>query len=260
MRPFLKQEIILYPGCLSSQEFPEYESSANQVLTAMGFAVIEHPLPLCCGSTVFESVDDDYKVLPAAILAAASGVPIVTLCGSCTQTLTRAIRDFVAYGFSPKISARLADAGLNMPVNPEVIHIAIFIHENLDKLEGLKKRTLNGQAAVIVPCQIARPTKLWRSGFHDVKQKVEQAVRWTGLDVIDYEQSLDCCGATLALIDAKAAKKAAKSKFGGLPEHAMIVDACANCRTAYLRAHECTRESKAYFLTELILEAIGKNA
>lgn len=237
------------------QRFPQYESSANKVLKALGYDVLSHQMPLCCGSTVFESVNDDYDIAPAVVLASAIGLPIVTLCGSCTQTLTRAMQRIEHSGLPGEVANRLQQAGMEYVRPVSVMHIVDVLWNSLDEIKNIIVSTRPETGVIVRPCQIFRPASVFRDSPLPVKDKMSQIVGLVGIEVVDYQGVDYCCGSTLAMVDIKAAKKAAIDKFSSIPPEAIVIDACANCRASYLRAR-LSDGSQAKFITEIISERL----
>ena len=91
----MELELAFYPGCLVLQRMPEYELATRAVLRALGIELAIVQQAACCGSPVVESFSADWVHLAAYNLALVERMghdTVVTVCGGCTNTLTRAAR------------------------------------------------------------------------------------------------------------------------------------------------------------------------
>ena len=83
-----------YQGCLIPYRIPYYETSARKILTEIGIELVDLDFG-CCGSQILESRNHGLWLAVAArniALAEKHDLDILTLCGSCTSTLSRVKR------------------------------------------------------------------------------------------------------------------------------------------------------------------------
>lgn len=250
----IQDNIVVYPGCLAAVRFPEYEASAYRVLAALGYHVSPHKLQLCCGSTVVDSIFGNTP-LPAIILSAAEGLEIITLCGSCTNVLTRAAQ--VQSFYDPEISASLGALGLSeLLTRPSVHHVHEAIWQRRELISNLIRQPLSETAVLSIPCQIGAPAGLYHDAGLSPAEKMTSILAMLGLNVAGVAAGA-CCGSSLAMTDRRAADEIANARFSSIAPGSLVVDTCANCRSAAIRIKAERYGLKFAFLTEIILEAIS---
>ena len=102
--------LSFYPGCLVLQRMPEYEAATRAVLQALGIELEIVQRAACCGSPVVESFTADWVYLAAynlALVERMGHTTVVTVCGGCTSTLTRAARALQAPDVRAEANRRL---------------------------------------------------------------------------------------------------------------------------------------------------------
>ena len=224
--------LALYPGCLILQRMPEYELSARAVLRALGIEVEIVQQAICCGAPIAESFTADWVFLSAYNLARVKAMQrdtVVTLCGSCTNALTRARLALREGGVREEATRRLAPLGLDVSSDIEVRHLVRLLNEREGELRARMVRPVGIRAAITNPCQVFRPGDAM--GFDDPMepQSMRRLIALTGAEIVPYGGEDECCGATLFIADPRLSLAAGRRKLAATHEAEVLVHSCGNC-------------------------------
>ena len=210
---------------------PQYEKATIRVLRELDIRLENIPGAACCGAPL-ESFTDRWRYLAIYDLALAEqmGRDVVTLCGNCANTLSRAKADMVDPGLRAQVNQALERLGLRFSGVAEVKHLIRLLSEHLDELREKVTRQLPLRVAVTHPCQAIRPSEVM--GFDDPLQPeaMRRIVELTGAEIVDYEAEHDCCGSTLYLVDERLGLEAGRRKLSSAGGADVLVDACGNCQ------------------------------
>ena len=221
-----------YPGCLVFQRMPEYEMSARAILRVLDIELEIIQGAVCCGAPIMESFTSDWVYLSIYNLARAAEMghdTVVTLCGSCTNALTRANIALADNAIRLEAQQRLEPLGLPLPGDIKVTHLVKILSEHLPVLRAHMIRPLQLRVALTNPCQVFRPSEVMQ--FDDPMNPVitRQLVELTGASIFDYDGENECCGATLYLADGKLSLAAGRRKLDATAAADALVHACGNC-------------------------------
>ena len=225
------QTLAVFPGCLVLQRMPQYEKATRRVLEEIDIHLENIAYAACCGAPL-ESFSDRWLYLAAYNLALAErmGRDVVTLCGNCANTLSRARASMDEPTLRAQVNETLQRLGLRFTGEARVQHLLRLLSEHLDELREKMTRQLSLRVAVTHPCQAIRPSELM--GFDDPLQP--EAMRLigelTGAEVVDYEAEHECCGSTLYLANEKLGLEAGRRKLASAAGADVLVDACGNCQ------------------------------
>lgn len=257
----------LFPGCLVLQRMLQYEKASVRVLKELDIRLENIPRAACCGAPL-ESFTDRWLHLAAYNLALAEqkGRDLLTLCGNCTNALSRANTALRDPNLRLQVNEKLEMLGLHFCGVVSVKHLVRLLSEHLDELAPKIKRQLPLKVAVTHPCQALRPGAVM--GFDDPvqPQAMRRLVELTGAQVVDYEAETECCGSTLFLADQELGLKAGRRKLDSAAEADVLVDACGNCqmlleRFQGLLVQDERRKRKAVLtLPQLLGLALGAGA
>ena len=263
-----------YPGCLVLQRLPEYEASTRAVLRALGVELEMVQQAACCGAPVVESFTTDWVHLAAYNLALVERMghnTVVTVCGGCTNTLTRAARALQDPEVHAEANRRLEMAGLSVTGQVEVKHLLRLLVEREEEIRARIVRPLSLRVALTNPCQVFRPSevmgfdKAQPRGFDDPMepQSLRRLVELTGAEVVEYGGEDECCGATLYLADPDLALAAGRRKLEATQEADLLLHGCGNCQLLLRRFQrliirdERNLRKQALFLPQLVGLAMG---
>ena len=212
---------------------PEYEASTHAVLRALGIELEIVQQAACCGSPVVESFTADWLYLAAYNLALVEHMEhetVVTVCGGCTNTLTRAARALQDPDVRAEANRRLEPLGLSVTGQVEVKHLVRLLAEREEEVRARIVRPLSIRMALTNPCQVFRPGDVM--GFDDPMepQSLRRLVELTGAEVVEYGGEDECCGATLYLADPDLSLAAGRRKLEATREADFLLHACGNCQ------------------------------
>jgi len=221
---------------------------------------------VCCGAPIAESFTADWIYLSIYNLARVADMgydTVVTLCGSCTNALTRAGLALADDSVRKEAQRRLAPMGLRVPGHIEVKHLIKILTEHEGELRSRITHPLRLQIALTNPCQVFRPGDIM--AFDDPMNPVStrRLVELTGANVLDYGGENECCGATVYLADGKISLAAGRRKLEATVGADALVHACGNCHLLLRHFQRAINEGKkeerqeALFLPQLIGLAMG---
>jgi heterodisulfide reductase subunit B len=210
---------------------PQYELATKRVLERIDVQVETIDYAACCGAPL-ESFTDRWLHLAAYNLALAErmGRDVVTLCGNCANTLSRAKASMEDPDLRAEVNETLERLGLSFRGVAKVSHLLRLLSEHPEELRERMTRRLSLRVAVTQPCQAIRPREVM--GFDDPLQveAMRLLVEATGAEVLRYQAEDDCCGATLYLADQELGLEAGRSKLASASAADVLVGACGNCQ------------------------------
>jgi heterodisulfide reductase subunit B len=245
---------------------PEYEASTRAVLRALGIELEIVQQAACCGSPIVESFTPDWVYLAAYNLALVERMGhdvVVTVCGGCTNTLTRAARALQDQEVRAEANRRLEPLELTVAGPVQVRHIVRLLAEREEELRARVVRPLAVRVAITNPCQAFRPGDVM--GFDDPMepQSLRRLVELTGAEVVDYGGEDECCGATLYLANRQLSLAAGRRKLEAVREADLLLHSCGNCQLLLRRFQrlivrdEPDLRKPALFLPQLLGLALG---
>ena len=211
--------------------FQEYELATRKVLEQLGYEIVELEEFCCCGASLLPGVTDNWMNLAAYTLALAEkvGTNIVTLCGNCTNNFKRVNSYFEGNRkVRDEINATLGRLGLVYGGRVKINHIIEVLYGKREQVAGLVKRRIDAKVAVSHPCQVLRPKGI--TGIEDPNafRRILEVLR---LDIIDYPEEHECCGATALLFNEEMGIRQGRSKLESCKAHEanLVAAACGNC-------------------------------
>lgn len=259
-------KLAFYPGCLVLQRMPEYEAAARAVLKVLDVELEIVQQAACCGAPIAESFTADWLYLAAYNLALIEDMghdTVVTLCGSCTNALTRAARGLRDPGTHAEANRRLGPLGLSVTGQVKVRHLVGVLAEQEEDLRAHVVCPLSVHVALTNPCQVFRPGDVMAFDDPLAPQALRRLVELTGAQVVEYGGEDECCGATLYLANRQLSLAAGRRKLEATREADLLVHGCGNCQLllrnfqrAILRDAPGVRQP-ALFLPQLLGLALG---
>jgi succinate dehydrogenase / fumarate reductase cytochrome b subunit len=203
-----------YPGCSARSTCAELNEATHRVATRLGLALTQLESATCTGARELRAIDPiGFFTLNVRILALAEreGLPLMTICNTCTLNLLDAHAAFVDDPeLAQKVNGALADEGLRYSGRTRISHFLWVLYEDIgvERLRDLVVRPLNGlSVAAFYGCHITRPPQ--RYGFVDSRNNValERLAELLGCRPIDYSGRTECCGFHTAAHDERVAIK-----------------------------------------------------
>ncbi|MFH2046424.1 MAG: CoB--CoM heterodisulfide reductase iron-sulfur subunit B family protein [Pseudomonadota bacterium] len=222
-----------FRGCIIPYRLSYYEISARKVLTKLGIELVDLDFG-CCGSQMLESRNEDLWLAVAArnlAIAERENVDILTLCGSCTNTLSRA-KNLMESDMdkAQHVKQILKKIGIEFNNKTRVIHILKLLAEEIGigKVKKHIKNNLDLKVAMQHPCQIYRPAEIMNFG----KDAVNDFASCFISEIFDVNA---CCGETLIATNQDACINILKQNLETCfaKDVSMILTACGNCQMTY---------------------------
>jgi succinate dehydrogenase / fumarate reductase cytochrome b subunit len=229
-----------YPGCSARSTCAELNEATHKVAAKLGLALTQLDSATCTGARELRAIDPvGFHALNVRILALAEreGLPLMTVCNTCTLNLLDAHAAFVAEPeLATEVNARLAEEGLHYSGRTRISHFLWVLYEDIG-IERLRRLVINPLTGLTVAafygCHITRPPA--RYGFVDSRNNValERLAEILGCRPIDYSGRTECCGFHTAAHDERVAIKLTGQHIKSAKRNgaSTIVTPCPLCHT-----------------------------
>ena len=229
-----------YPGCSARSTCAELNEATHLVAARLGLTLTQLESATCTGARELRAIDPvGFHTLNTRILALAEreGLPLMTVCNTCTLNLLDAHAAFVDDpALAAEVNARLAGEGLRYSGRTRISHFLWVLYEDIgiERLRAMVMRPLDGlTVAAFYGCHITRPPL--RYGFIDSRNNValERLAEVLGCRPIDYSGRTECCGFHTAAHDERVAIKLTGSHIQSAKRNgaATMVTPCPLCHT-----------------------------
>jgi succinate dehydrogenase / fumarate reductase cytochrome b subunit len=197
-----------YPGCVAQESGKELDNSTRFIAKKLGINLIDMPEASCCGGGVVDGFDHNLKLYingRTLALAEKLGYDILTVCNTCTLTLSEVNEELINNPESlEKTNAYLSKIGLKYSGTVKVKHLLYIIRDEigLDKLKQAVTYTLDGvKVAPFYGCHILRPSSVVK--FDDVENPsgFEELIKALGAEPVSYVRRTKCCGFQTILVN-----------------------------------------------------------
>lgn len=229
-----------YPGCSARSTCAELNVATHRVAAKLGLELVQLESATCTGARELRAIDPAaFYALNVRILALAEreGLPLMTICNTCTLNVLDAHAAFVTDSdLAESVNARLAEEGLHYSGRTKISHFLWVLHEDVGeaRLRHLVTNPLTGlSVAAFYGCHITRPPG--RYGFVDSRNNtaLERIAQILGCLPIEYSGRTECCGFHTAAADDRVAIKLTgqhilAAKTGGAQT---MVTPCPLCHT-----------------------------
>jgi succinate dehydrogenase / fumarate reductase cytochrome b subunit len=203
-----------YPGCSARSTCAELNDATHRVARKLGVELVQLDSATCTGARELRAIDPlGFHTLNVRILALAEqqGLPLLTICNTCTLNVLDAHAAFVQEPeLARDVNARLTAEGLHYSGRTRISHFLWMLYENIgeDELRKHVVRPLTGlTVAAFYGCHITRPPG--RYGFVDSRNNIalEKLAVLLGCEPIDYSGRIECCGFHTAAHDERISIK-----------------------------------------------------
>lgn len=263
-------KVLYYPGCTIKRNAPEYERCSLGILKELNVEVIELEKWYCCGATFSLVTDDLMKHLGAIrtlVKAQSIGgevgcMTLMTLCPMCYNVLRR-VNDLVT-----KNPDKLDTISKFMDEEPryrggiEVVHFTQVLSKYRDKLANSIRRVLKKMKVVpYYGCTLVRPKDIAIDNPEDPRI-IDELLKITGVEVVDYPFKTECCGSYITLISRdlvleKSRELLHEAKVRGAD---VIVTTCPLCHynlKSTIQQLKKVPEVKVMYLSEVLAFSLG---
>src|SRR5436305_14643390 len=125
-----------YPGCSARSTCAELNEATHLVAAKLGLELLQLESATCTGARELRAIDPvGFYTLNVRILALAEshGLPLMTICNTCTLNVLDAHAAFVNDPeLAESIYARLDDEGLHYSGRSSIRHFLWFLHVYVD--------------------------------------------------------------------------------------------------------------------------------
>jgi succinate dehydrogenase / fumarate reductase, cytochrome b subunit len=229
-----------YPGCSARSTCAELNEAMHLVAVRLRLALTQLEAATCTGARELRAIDPaGFMTLNVRILALAerAGLPLMTVCNTCTLNLLDAHAAFLDDpSLAGEINRRLAEEGLHYSGRTRISHFLWVLYEDIgiERLRAMVQRPLTGlSVAAFYGCHITRPPM--RYGFVDSRNNaaLEKLAEILGCQPIDYSGRTECCGFHTAAHDERVAIKLTGQhiKSAKLNGAGAMVTPCPLCHT-----------------------------
>lgn len=192
-------QYALFLGCKIPHFVPHYEKATRRVLDALDVKLVE-PEFNCCGYPMRHLYFDSYLLANARNMAIAEslGLDILTPCKCCFGSFKRVrhlLKEFPA--LKEKVDAGLAEEGLSYTGKNEVKHLLTVLRHDvgLDAIAAKVATPYDGlKVAPMYGCHAIRPSKMTQFDDPAAPSLIDELVKATGADTVDWDGKLGCCG------------------------------------------------------------------
>lgn len=233
-------KLAYYPGCSARSTCAELNVATHRVAARLGLELLQLESATCTGARELRAIDPvGFYTLNVRILALAEshGLPLMTICNTCTLNVLDAHAAFVSdRDLATAVNAKLAEEGLHYSGRTRISHFLWVLYENIgeERLRDMVVRPLTGlTVGAFYGCHITRPPS--RYGFVDSRNNMalEKLAEILGCQPIDYAGRNECCGFHTAAHDERVAIKLTgqhilAAKSGGAQA---MVTPCPLCHT-----------------------------
>jgi|YNPNPStandDraft_1061719.scaffolds.fasta_scaffold02189_3 heterodisulfide reductase subunit B len=210
----------LFLGCTIPARARNYEQSVRAVAARLGITLVEVPEFACCGFPIAAADHRVSEALAARNLSIAEerGLPICSLCSSCTSSLTEVSRHLEEDPAElEEINKRLARIGRRYRGPVRVRHFVRILWEEvgLDRIREAVTRPLTGlRLAAHYGCHFIKPSWVYE-GFDSVEdpRTLDDLIRASGATAVDYTRKKQCCGGSVLVADERTAMEIARDKL-----------------------------------------------
>jgi heterodisulfide reductase subunit B len=196
--------VAYYPGCSLHSTATEFNESTRAVCAALDLKLIEPQGWVCCGSSAAHRADPDEALrLPLENLAIVeqSGFDEVTMpCAACFNRHKAAQHEIRHDGQRKSEIDQAIGYEYRDTVKVTTLIEAILKHVGTEKISEKVKHPLKGLRVVCYyGCLLTRPPQVTEARHPENPTDMDQLLRATGAEVIDWSYKTQCCGAAHSL-------------------------------------------------------------
>lgn len=202
-----------FPGCVAHDRCPELDEATREVAQDLGIGLVDIPGVSCCDTQTAPESDAALAVNARNLaIAHATGLELLTVCGTCQWHLARAAKALENPSTRERVNALVErDGGPKYPGGQRVKHLLeVLLHDiGEERLAAHVRRPL-GDVAVgaFYGCHLLQAPGTEAFDTPGDPTSIERLVRILGGDPVRYEGRTACCG-----FDAPATSRALVSRF-----------------------------------------------
>ncbi len=199
----MAQKFAFFLGCITPNRYPQLEKATRFVMDKLGVELHDMERAACCPAPgVFKSFDKvDWMVAGARNICIAEkmGMDILTICNGCFGTLQDINKHLKSdEAMREKVNAKLKLIGdYEFKGTISVKHVADFLASDIGpyKIGDYLVRKVHAKVAIHYGCHFLKPTGIREIDSSENPVLLEEFVEALGLESVDFENKLTCCGA-----------------------------------------------------------------
>jgi succinate dehydrogenase / fumarate reductase cytochrome b subunit len=230
-------KVAYYPGCVAKGGAPELYRSVKLILEPLGIEPTELFDAACTGAGV---LTERNPLLADALngrtfaMAEKKGMPIMTICSTCTGTMLACNARLQDEAYRTKVNTLLAPEKYEYRGTTTIKHLLWILVEEvgLERVRALVTRTLGGlRVAPFYGCYLVRPSALVSDGHPDRDTYLEQVVAALGGEPVEYEGARKCCGFPIITMNRENGLKMTGRNIADAKDHGAdaMVTPCPLC-------------------------------
>ena len=236
-------EYTLFLGCTVPVRALNYEISARKVAEKLGLHLSDVPDFSCCGYPIKSVHHYAYLLMAARNLALAEkkGLPLCTLCSACCGSLTEANHEIQEdEKLRKQINEDLFEwVGLRYGGGIRITHFIRVLDQEVGRKRISEQVRADLSSLRVAPhygCHYTKPSTIYNKIENPEDPKsLDELIKATGAQSVQYEDKLQCCGGGVLAIDEQVALAMAHGKLDHLRAQqadAMIL-ICPFCNIMY---------------------------
>jgi len=250
-----------YLGCLIPAREFSYEVSVRKVLPALGVELVDMEGTNCCAPFSIQSLDHaSWMALAARNLCIAEemGLDILTLCNDCYESLLMANTILKENpDVKDQVNKVLSEVGKEFKGTIDVKHMVDVLYDDVgvDKIKDAVSEPFKRLTVATQPgCHLTKPKRIHFGAVRGFGA-LDDLVRATGAESIEYDRKEMCCGGPLRGINDELARQVARLKLTNIKNAGVqcIVTVCPFC---YVELDLGQLEIKRHFKEEYNLPVL----
>lgn len=232
-------KFAFFPGCVLKGAAAEAYTSMSKVCEKIGIELVEIENWTCCGASHAQGVNDLAALAVNArniSIAEHMGLPIMTVCNTCTlQLRTAKARLDADAALKEKINAILEKGGnpYKYQGTSEITHFLWVLDAHPELLKGKIERDLSDwKVAAYYGCHILRPQEVMNYEDGKNPKSFEKLIGLLGAKSVEFSAKRKCCGfhAQLAAEDNVMRVTGEIADSAGKAKADVLVTPCPLCQ------------------------------
>jgi len=256
-----EMKYALFLGCLIPARELSYEVSVRKVLPALGVELVDMQGANCCAPFSIQSLDHaSWMALAARNLCIAEemGLDILTLCNDCYESLLM-VNTILKQdeGLRDQVNRILSEVNKEFRGDINVKHLVDVLYDDvgIKEIKNAVSEPFNGlRVGTQAGCHLAKPKRL-HFGLIRGYRALDELVRTTGAETVDYDKKEMCCGGPLRGVNDELARPLARQKLACLKSAGAqcVITLCPFC---FLQFDLGQLEVKRHYKEEYNLPAL----
>jgi heterodisulfide reductase subunit B2 len=261
--------VAVYPGCSLNGSSREYMESVKAIFEHLKVSVNEVDDWNCCGATAAHSIDHSLAVaLPSRILAQAGKDgynDLLVPCAACYNRLKSVQKELNSSETLKSEVEKIIDQDIKVPEN--VLNILDYLNSTIvPLLDGKISKPLGKKVACYYGCLLVRPKSLSNEPKIEDPQGMDDIMKLTGAEPINWAFKTECCGAGFSISRTETVARLSADIISDAVDRGAeaIIVACPMCHSNLdMRRKEIEKASgrkfdiPVLFITQAIGLALG---